>query len=491
MPRTKKTNRLRAAKRAAPSRASGCSTTQAVTISQSEILTTVNSDGSKTGCIDIKPSNLQSGFLKTLSSVYTRMRWERVSISWRPALSNSSNGLIAYGLIDPDNCSVTCPATRQEISSFPWHVDHPIWNQSNLPVYSQSKWLSSCEDSPLKFVYALDATNCGCGTLIGEFLLTYCVQLSQPRFNPIASAPCPAANDCAAEKARIKQLEEENSDLKDTLRQRDRELKDCATPARNRQARSTIESTQDTLERVFSLPTNEKPHAGTGARFRRDLGIFGEDLSKGIRFTGINLGGENTQPSGNSPIPPGPGYTMLYSVNGHRYWVPPCRLGNSPRQHIAAGEGQVYYIDQNSQTLPWDGAWLDMTTNSTAPIPDSDAPCSKPIPDGACAIPEPCPPIDLSLNSALPPLTAEKWTMDDTKVATANLALLNRLTQEPGQTPKSLIRAFGQELEKLDPGERTLVIYRREIAGVKQGFFTSTHPHAMYQSQNYRIVSVV
>ncbi|UHR49844.1 MAG: coat protein [Fushun naranga aenescens tombus-like virus 1] len=502
--------------------ARNCNTTPRVRISQSELFVSLKSTDDKHKCLTVSPTTLHSGFLRTMSSVYSKLMWDEITVSWRPAMGDNSNGLISYGFI-PEDCSSYCPETRQEISSLPSHKDHPIWTQSSLRAPKMADWSSPCEPGKsLKFVYALDATNCGCGDIVGEFHISYCVTLAYP-IHTAPTGSTPVCDDSEL-KRKNKELEEQVSDLQDSLRQRDAELKKCNTPARVREARSISDdlafidelnghdlAKRDTasldharsryheahrpstpyedrmneeLLKEQAERTANDPHPGVHYpegqlppnypnRYRRQV------ETRGLVFSGGGL--DFTKPSFN----PGPGYHPLTHITEApnvttAFWIPEDRFSALPTPRIIPGSSQVYYWDGR----PWYGDSLPADT--PAPL----APLA-PIPSGACAIcPDPVP-LDLSLNSALPDVTKETWTMDDNNKSNANLSLLNQLSIKEGQTPQQLVRDFSAALDAKDPGPRTLVIYRRIITGVKQGFFTSTQPHSMYQCANYRLVSIV
>lgn len=106
-----------------------------------EMILSVATEASKTETVFsrvLKPSSDCMPFLFRLAACYQRIKWRSMSITWRPAVGTSTNGLITYG-IAYNNQSIT---SRNGITSLSPVNDHPIWQSgSSTPLVVPSNML--------------------------------------------------------------------------------------------------------------------------------------------------------------------------------------------------------------------------------------------------------------------------------------------------------------------------------------------------------------
>lgn len=168
---------------------SGCNPGQGeVRVGRRELLKAVNATDpgqSVLYTIQILPENLP--WLKGLAKAFERYKWRSVSISWRPAVGTTTNGMVAYGCAwDVPSES---PPDRDAVVSLTPVNDHPVWQSSEKtplrpPVSRlQSRpWYNlggsdAFDRAPFSVQFALSSTSAAKSSLVGELWVTYDIVL--------------------------------------------------------------------------------------------------------------------------------------------------------------------------------------------------------------------------------------------------------------------------------------------------------------------------
>lgn len=120
-----------------------------VTISRSEMLYELKK-GAVSGAVFLSPSSFP--WLKNLSKVFELWRPTRLQLEWRPAVSTSSSGTVAYG-IDwaKPQLKEADAVDRASVLALTPVVDGPVWRTSrlNLPasILTSRKWFELSSDT--------------------------------------------------------------------------------------------------------------------------------------------------------------------------------------------------------------------------------------------------------------------------------------------------------------------------------------------------------
>lgn len=161
-----------------------------ILLSRDELLVVVSAQtkGNETiGSLVMAPSTDAMSFLNQLSKCYQRIRWIRCSVTWRPGVGTTTNGVITYGFAF-NNQSVT---TRSKIAALTPVNDHPVWQTSQAgPLVVPTEMLMTRKWYALNST-ATDFYDRGLGTFYygvshdtltaaqtrGEFWVSYSVEM--------------------------------------------------------------------------------------------------------------------------------------------------------------------------------------------------------------------------------------------------------------------------------------------------------------------------
>lgn len=169
------------------SRANAVNAEGMITLSRKELLATIKADaaGNAIGTYNIKPSTFT--FLKNLGSSFERSRWLKVAVSYKPAVSMTSAGLLAMG-VDWDGASVA--RTRENIAAYTPSSTFAIWQDTEKnpmvlpPARLQSRqWYSHQSSEAQEWgpgSIAVAATGPESATL-GEVYVSYTIQMMGTR----------------------------------------------------------------------------------------------------------------------------------------------------------------------------------------------------------------------------------------------------------------------------------------------------------------------
>nr|QED21517.1 hypothetical protein 3 [Stapleton virus] len=162
-----------------------------VTLNRKEMVLSV-SVGNKTGngTFDIKPSSFS--FLKQFS-MFDKIKWNKMHISYRPGVGTTFNGMISYGVLWDHNKT---SATRDQISALTPNNTHALWydGQACPMVLPKGKlqsrpWFTPndsdlAEQGPGRFFYSATAPDVsGVGQVVGEFWADYSVTMTGTGFS--------------------------------------------------------------------------------------------------------------------------------------------------------------------------------------------------------------------------------------------------------------------------------------------------------------------
>lgn len=135
----------------------------------------------------IKPDDIP--WLKVLSASFQRFRFERVALSWRPAVGTTFAGMVTYGV--QWDCG-TAPDTRAKVQTYTPAMDHPIWQSTDarpmvLPpsqLHSRQWFATSGSTDPIDKAPAaisIAASKVEKAILLGELWIEYDVILEGPK----------------------------------------------------------------------------------------------------------------------------------------------------------------------------------------------------------------------------------------------------------------------------------------------------------------------
>lgn len=161
-----------------------------IVMRRDELLATVATTAGKTESYFsklLKPGADVMPFLFKLSSCYQRVKWRAMSITWRPAVGTSTNGIITYG-IAYNNQVIT---DRNGVTSLTPVNDHPVWQGSSsspltIPgeMLMTRKWYELNTSSKDAFDQAVGTFCCGFthdsenqAKSRGEFWIRYTVEM--------------------------------------------------------------------------------------------------------------------------------------------------------------------------------------------------------------------------------------------------------------------------------------------------------------------------
>lgn len=162
---------------------------------------------------------------------FAYIKWNEIKVEWKPAVGSSSNGLLSYTIIPiDDNCANECPTTRCDISFYEPHRDHSIWAASTINYSVANSWYPTCKPPAFKLAYSLEASTCDCGTLIGEFILHYCVTLKTPKLIADTASPCPELNCPVVDESEIRQLRQTKTQQAHRISQLETEARNHTCP---------------------------------------------------------------------------------------------------------------------------------------------------------------------------------------------------------------------------------------------------------------------
>lgn len=129
-------------------------------------------------------------WLKGIAASWDRVVWHSVSLSWRPAVGTTTDGIICYGF-DWDPSTSTKPKTRAAVCALTPVKDHAIWqatDRSPLTVrggqlqsrrYYLIRSADAGDKSPATIL--LYITGAPAKKMVGELWIRYDVSFSGPR----------------------------------------------------------------------------------------------------------------------------------------------------------------------------------------------------------------------------------------------------------------------------------------------------------------------
>jgi hypothetical protein len=160
-----------------------------IVLTRDELLVQVVTTANKTESIFhqlLKPSAGLMPFLFRLGSCYQRIKWRSLSVTWRPAVGTSTNGLITYA-IAYNNQEIK---DRIGVTSLTPVNDHPVWQSGqSTPLVVPSNMLmtrtwyqlngssDSFDQAVGTFYCALTHDSATAAESRGEFWIRYTVEM--------------------------------------------------------------------------------------------------------------------------------------------------------------------------------------------------------------------------------------------------------------------------------------------------------------------------
>lgn len=145
---------------------------------------TTTEKGVLVGHIDVLPSSFS--FLKTLGSMFDRVRWERMSFHYKPAVGSTVGGLVSLGMDWDFNGG---DVAREKISGYSPNTTFAVWNdtEKNPLILPSGKLMSRnwytpnyqsatfIDRGPGKLHYAVSGPK---STVVGEIWVSYTVTMA-------------------------------------------------------------------------------------------------------------------------------------------------------------------------------------------------------------------------------------------------------------------------------------------------------------------------
>lgn len=157
-------------------------------LSRCELLETLSvsrNTRSATGHVDLVPSSL--GFLKGVSKVFDRIRWNSLQVYYKPAVGTTFGGLVSVGM---DWDFATSDVDREKISGFTPSMTMAAWKDTqNEPMILPANRLQSrqwyspngtgdwVDKGPGKLHWAASTTTQASDMVVGELWVKYSVTM--------------------------------------------------------------------------------------------------------------------------------------------------------------------------------------------------------------------------------------------------------------------------------------------------------------------------